>query len=344
MKTIQKYTLLFGSVAIIMLFFITTACGGGKKKPNISGIKAEVVIKRFDRDLLEVLKKGAEPADLKSLAEKYPEFYDKYFVHLVNLAHPEDPNFRQLLLDFYHTHGITDLFKDTDAAFADLSWFEKEVNLAFRYYKYYFPDKPVPKIITFTFGFNNRVTPGDTMIGIALDQYLGRDYPGYDFVMEEYRKVSRDKGYMTAEMLRGFATVEYPGNGPRNSLMEEMIYQGKTLYFTSLLMPDAPDSVLMGYTRVQMDFTNKNEFNIWSYVLSNEMLFSKDLRQIKKYMDEAPFSPGMPRETPGRVLCWTGWRIVQNYMKRNPGITLEQLMLNNNYQEILDKSKYRPRQ
>ena len=71
--------------------------------------------------------------------------------------------------------------------------------------------------------------------------------------------------------------------------------------------------------------------------------FTKDFKQINKYCGEAPFSAGMPDDSPGRTGIWLGWKIVTAFMKNNKEITIEQLMMNNNAKQILNSSRYKPK-
>ena len=121
-----------------------------------------------------------------------------------------------------------------------------------------------------------------------------------------------------------------------------MIYDGKILYFLNSIMPDTPDSITTGYTSVQLNWCGANEKNTWSFFIDQKMLFSSDQNQIAKFMNDGPTTNGFPKESPGAIGKWLGWRIVQAYMKKNPAGTLEQLMNNNDYKKILLESKYKP--
>jgi hypothetical protein len=37
-----------------------------------------------------------------------------------------------------------------------------------------------------------------------------------------------------------------------------------------------------------------------------------------------------------------GWKIIKQYMEENPGVRLQQLMQNNDYQGILNSAAYKP--
>ena len=74
-----------------------------------------------------------------------------------------------------------------------------------------------------------------------------------------------------------------------------------------------------------------------------ELLFSNQSREFLKLLNEAPTSSGMPPESPGRAVVWTGWQMVRKYMAQNPETSLEQLMAIHDGQIILSKSKYKPK-
>ena len=67
--------------------------------------------------------------------------------------------------------------------------------------------------------------------------------------------------------------------------------------------------------------------------------------KIQKYIAEAPFTPGIGEKSDSapKLGIWTGWQIVKKYMDKNPELTLQQLMHENDAQKILNESKYKPR-
>jgi hypothetical protein len=60
------------------------------------------------------------------------------------------------------------------------------------------------------------------------------------------------------------------------------------------------------------------------------------------YLNEAPFTAPVSQDSPGRVGTWVGWQIVKSYMDKNKNVSLQQLVSENNYQQLLEKSDYRP--
>ena len=81
---------------------------------------------------------------------------------------------------------------------------------------------------------------------------------------------------------------------------------------------------------------------MWEYLVEHKMLFETDRMNILKFTGSGPFTRDFTPESPARAAVWLGWRIVEEYMRRNPEITLEDLMRDNDFQKILTLSKYNP--
>ena len=107
-------------------------------------------------------------------------------------------------------------------------------------------------------------------------------------------------------------------------------------------MPKASNTVKISYTETQLQWCDNNEEQVWFYFIDNNLLYSKEPTEIIKYMGEAPFIQGFPEGSPGRIGHWLGWQIVKAYMEKNPTVSIEKLMLNDNAQKILNESKYKP--
>ena len=133
---------------------------------------------------------------------------------------------------------------------------------------------------------------------------------------------------------------------PQNkTFIDEMIYFGKQLYFTDVMIPFKPESARIGYTQEQFDWATANESYIWRYFVERELLFSTDTKLSGRFITPAPFSKfyleDIDSESPGRLGQYIGWQIVRAYMERNDD-SLEEMLLNSP-EEIFNKSKFKPR-
>ena len=135
-----------------------------------------------------------------------------------------------------------------------------------------------------------------------------------------------------------FSTVKYQAD----NVLTEIIHNGKLKYFEKCMLPDSPDELIFGFTSDQMKFCRNNEDQMWQYLIENDLLFKTDQFTIRKLTGEAPFTSFFSNESPGRAAVWLGFRIVESFMMKNPGVKLEDLMNNTDVQDLLEKAKYRP--
>ncbi|MDV7392581.1 hypothetical protein RZS08_14540, partial [Arthrospira platensis SPKY1] len=133
------------------------------------------------------------------------------------------------------------------------------------------------------------------------------------------------------------------GQPEGNRLLDHMIHKGKTLYLFDHLLPFASDTVIMEFSPAQLSWCEDNELDMWAHFLREDLLYSSNWQDIRKLVEYSPDSPGMPPEAPGRTGAWLGWQIVKSFMKRNPEVSMQDLLNMKDAQEFLDRSRYRPR-
>lgn len=339
MRTKQwNYTAAFG----LLLFVLSLAWGcGGNAPPDISKVSINQGFHRFDRLLMERAKDSlALEQCLDSLALEHPEFVNLYGPELLGFV-PQVPIMSQYL-SFFRDSEIGGLYDSTRQVFGD---FEKEkaaFHTAFRYYHYYLPEAHVPDIAMYLFGFNYVVVPLDSVLYIAPDQYLGPQST-YLAHLPAYIKARRSPEYLVCDGLKAWCTLEFaPEKEGELSLLEEMIWQGKVLAITKRCMPEVADSVLFGFTSAQVKFCIEHEYQIWGHLIEEQKLFATDSRTVQRYIGEAPFSSGMPAESPGRAATWIGWRIVESWMNTQDQ-SLAALIKESDAQKMLEQSQYKPK-
>jgi hypothetical protein len=231
--------------------------------------------------------------------------------------------------------------------FPDIKKIQSDINDAFRHYLYYFPGKKVPGVYTCITGFNNSIITGDSALGISLDRYLGADceyYPRlgiYKYISERMTpgNVVPDCVFGWASSEWDFSTIGYQAD----NVLAEIIHFGKLKYFEKCMLPEETNELIFGFTAGQMKFCINNEQQMWQYIIEHDLLFNTDQFTIRKLTGEAPFTSWFTSESPGRAAVWIGFRIVEAYMMKNPGISMEELMKETDLQKILEKSKYNPR-
>lgn len=332
-----------------LIYFSSCQDDRRKNIPDVSEIQVEVDIRRFDKDLFACDTNQMETA-LADLEIRYPDFSTIFFERILrskdSLVAPQGhPEFVKGFVQFPSVKKLHDTIL---VVYPNMDDVKKEYQQAFQFYKYYFPDRPVPSVTTYLSEYTiGQFIYKDDAIAVGLDFFLGEDYPYHLHVPQNpnfsaYLTRTFNKEHLVEKSMRLIAD-DLIGDPKGNRLLDYMIHYGKRLYLLDQLMPLAPDSIRLEMTGTQVEWLNNNEMEMWAHFLKENLLYNGDWIDIRKLVEYSPSSPGMPPEAPGRTANWIGWQIVKSYMRRNPETTLDGLILEKDAQAILDASKYKPK-
>jgi gliding motility-associated lipoprotein GldB len=337
MKVVFRVFLL-GALLPVLL-----ACNHNRLKVDISGIDRNIEIVHFDKELFDLPKKDTL-SELLALREKYPDFFDLFTYKVIRIGGIDDEQFPDLMYRFLTDTMIQHAKQMADKEFSAFEPISKQINKAFKYYQFHFPEKEIPTVFTCISGFNQSVFTAENIIGISLDKYLGRDCTYYRQLSTtpQYKVMNMYKEKIVSDVAYAWGITEFEETNKAINLLGNMIHQGKLMYFVDALLPEMNDSLKIGYTGEQLEWCKKNESQMWLTLVEKKMLYSSKRMDIIRYINDAPYTNGFPLESPGRTGIWIGWQIVRQYMKKHPEVTLPQLMQNSDYQGILNASGYFP--
>lgn len=320
------------------------SCKKNRYKVHTSDIKVDIPIKRLEKDLFTI-DPDEIPGKISSLKEKYDGFL-QLFSYVINSGEISDPSFGDFLVRFCTDRQNNEAYDLTMKTFPQTDEIRKGLEEAFRHYLYYLPGNKIPSVYTCITGFNSSIITGDSILGIGLDRYLGSGCIFYrQLGIYSYLSARMTPLYIVPDCIYGWGTTEWNYdelNYSEKNVLSKMIHEGKLRYFEKCMLPETQDSVLFGFTSGQMKFCRNNESKMWSYLVENDLIFKTDQFIIMKLLGEAPFTSYFTNESPGRAASWTGFRIVESYMMRNPDIKLGDLMKDVDVQGILEKAKYNP--
>jgi hypothetical protein len=330
---------------IAIVFAASSACSSDRYRVNLSGIDAEMEIKRLEMDLFAV-----NPVEMHSevpaLTTKYGNFL-QLFSYVINTGEISSRAWPDYLISFVTDRMNNEAYDAVIRKYADISDLEDGLRSGFRHYLYYFPEKHVPEVYTCITGFNNSIIVGDSLLGISLDRYLGAECEFYGMLgIYQYLTLKMDRDNIIPDCMYAWAFTEWNFEEMEygtDNVFARIIHEGKLFYFMRSMLPETNEARLLGFTDDQMRFCRDNEEAIWTYLVEHDLLFSTDQLIIKKLTGEAPFTSYFTSESPGRAALWTGFRIVEQFMTRNQAVTLAELMAITDYQSILTGSKYNPR-
>jgi len=329
------------SVLFSILLFPLSACKNNASAPDLSGIEADVDLIRYEHLLFDLDTSNLK-AELESLTDEHRDFSEVFFYQIVF-----DPSYEELVTPlklFLSDSGIQHIYQVASTEFSDFGHYHSELEKTFQYLRYYLPQAPVPDVYTCVTGFEvGAFTIGPEIVGIGLEFFLGDAFPSYDpQLFPVYIRKTMNKEHLVSKTVQ--ALVEhYTGDVYGNRLIDYMIRNGKVLYVKKKLLPEADDLIIHEFDENQLDWIIKNEGQIWVYLLDQELLYDINYRKFQKLISPSPNVPGMPEQAPGRVGNWVGFRIVEAYMERNPDVTIQQLLNEEDSQKILAESKYKPR-
>ncbi|MFZ4401117.1 MAG: hypothetical protein ACOYO1_13855 [Bacteroidales bacterium] len=324
-------------IFLVICIFIISCKNKNNNKLTIEipeNKKVEIKIHRYEKVLMSVDANNLKNELIKYKSE-YMLFLDGNLDDTLNLVK---------LYNFISDPTLHEIYVDLIKVFPETNILEKKISDAFTHFKYYFPEKPTPKVYTYIsyLDYENRIIYLDTLMAIALDMYLGKDYKMYPSVkIPKFVSMRLDSNYIVSDCMKTIVKKMINFDSNDKTLLENMIYQGKILYFTEAMIPDVSEHINIGYFKEQLEWSKKNEANIWAFFIQNNLLYNSDYYKIRSFITEAPTTKGF-KDSPPRLAEWIGWQIVKSYMENNKSISINELLKENDAQKILKASKYKP--
>lgn len=298
-----------------------------KLEKEIAKIGTQVTIERFDK-----LFSQSSESNLKSLQRTYPFMFSKKYSDSFWIDKMQDTLQRQL-------------FAEVNKVFSNMDVTKMEIESFFNHLKYYIPEFDTPRIITTTsdVDYRNKVIVTDTIVVISLDTYLGSNHEFYQGI-QLYIAADMNKDQIVVDLAHAYAQ-NYISRRQIKTLLDEMIYHGKLLYFKDVMIPFKTEAERIAYTAEQLDWAMANENYIWRYLVDRELLFSTDSKLPGRFIIDAPFSKfyleDIDSESPDKIGQYMGWQIVRAYMNQNE-VSLSTLF-DASTEEIFNNSRFKPR-
>ncbi|WMJ71816.1 gliding motility lipoprotein GldB [Cytophagaceae bacterium ABcell3] len=333
----MKYTGNFFTLIILLLI----SCKPDKSNKVIDeaeNLSVNVQIERLEKQFFE----AQSPEDIANIFSERPGLAAGYF----QIKTPQDADkeyFKQTFNHFSNKH-LNEFYQYTLNEYEDFSKVEEQLERLFKYISYYYPDYEIPTINTVVTGFrfDKDMHFSDSLIVISLDYFLDKNAPFrpafYEYILERYQKP-----YLVPMIGMGISSKFNKSNLKDESLLAHMIYYGKAHYFMEHVIPGIPDSLNIMYSSQELKDITENEDIIWAHFVNNKLLFDQSPKLREKYLGESPRINEIGEKCPGRIGRWIGWQIVKKYMEKNPDVTLQQLMEEQDAQKIFKLSKYKPR-
>lgn len=318
--SLRIFILIIGSLVLV-------SCDEDSKlEEDISKIEMDFTVERFDKAFA-----SATPTDLPKLKGAYPFLFSKHVPDSVWIYRINDTLQDQLLSE---VGKVFNEFKDE----------KSDLESLFQHLAYYDKTFSIPRVVTLTndVDYRNKTIVTDTLLLIALDNFLGEDHEFYQNI-PRYLAKNMQRQQLVPEIAEGYAR-KYIYQINRSTFLDEMIYYGKLLYFKDVMIPFISDGEKIGYTEQELKWAEANESPIWSYFIEKELLFSTDSKLPSRFIADAPYSKfylELDNESPGRLGQYIGWQIVRAYAE-NTGESIMTIM-EKEPENIFNNSKFKPK-
>ena len=340
---IMKFQLfLRGTIIGFCLVAWLTSCGKKKCREDEGSKSAgnPIQIIRLE-DSLAALK---DTGETRRLLERHPLFSEKY---LRWSALPHDSILVNDVWKIAESPFNDTLRMDVAREFPDLGWLQNDLQSFFDHTRHYYPEVPNPLVYTLTAGYGVDMEVKDSVIVLGLEyflsdssRYLPRD-PVSGVMIPGYIRKRLKKRFILPSVAMVVADRFCQTDMLDNSMLGEMLKWGRIYYFMERTMPCMPDSLIAGYSELEMNEAEKNLKIIWTHFSENKLFFNTDLFLIRKYCDERPNVLEIGEKCPGRIGRWLGWQIVRKWAE-NKKVPLQQLMAEKDARKIFNESGFRP--
>jgi len=337
MIPVQRTILFITGIALLLC-----GCKNNSFDVDISGVDLNIELERFDRDLFEMDQDTMDLA-IGTLYQQYGDFFDVYNVHVISIGQASSRRYSSYLSMFINDPTNREVYEYTDQIYTNTTELEAELSKGFKHYLYHYPDSLAPRVVAYVSRFNEGLFTVGSFVGVGLDQYLGSDCDYYRQIGTPlYLVRKKEPARVHVDVMYAWATQLYPYNDSLDNVLSRMIYHGQLAWFVSAMYPDLEEPLNMGFTDDQMKWCRNNEKQMWTHLVEEKLLFSSDPMNIRKLVEDAPYTSFFTTESPGRAAVWQGWQIINAFAERNPNLSVGQVMLHRNYQELLRLSKYNP--
>ncbi|HEX3007367.1 MAG TPA: hypothetical protein VHO90_07105, partial [Bacteroidales bacterium] len=272
-----------------------------KSTPNTQASEETVNLKvsRFEFDLFSIPVDSVEKR-VPYLKKTYGPFLDIFTNKIINIGSSDKPQFPKYLKSFITDRYMYLTYQKVKEVYPNFDEQTTAIENAFTKYHEIFPKKAIPHVYTMISGYNQSIVTADTILGISVDKYLGKDCEYYvNLGLPNYQRKVMTKEYLATDALRGWSYSEFLFNDSAENILTNILYEGKIVYLMKELFPEASDTIIFGYSENQLNWCKKNINQMWTYLIENKLVVSTDYMTINKLINPAPFTALFSNESPG---------------------------------------------
>lgn len=319
--------------SFLILFILLVSCQ--RNSLDIDTSKIQLYINFFD---VNKVFQNASLNEIDSIhASLKSKHGDIYLYELeMNLQLPaNDSMFAEAIYSFYNNEYILSIQEAVEEI--KITSLESETIEAFKRMKHHFPKNEPPKDILYINKLFSEIQVNDSALSIGLENYIGSEHELLNNIpndqLYQWQKDRMNSDYISRDLVLKWVQVHQFEEIDEN-LIQHIIQAGKILYTLKAAFPNHSDAFILRYNQEQFKIAEENEKHFWDYLIKENLLFQNNIREKNNFLNEGPYTIGLPEKVPDRMGQFLGYQMVKNYIRKHKKLSLPEL-LNTNYNEIL---------
>jgi hypothetical protein len=318
----------------ILFIFSLTSCSDNIWDVNLEGISSEFEIINVDSAFL-----NTDPENLEKLNEKFVnKLGDPYKAEVSNnIFHPFDSSAHYMLKKFYENEFIAAIEEEKEKIKDNRNQQLKALKKALSYLKYHFENIKTPEQVVLMNNMFSGVLLTENQIFVGLERFLDGGLEIIQSVpsdqLHQWQKDDMDISFLARDMILPWIQVHLFQDKDEH-LAYHIVQAGKVLTVLQAVFPNESESFILRYSEEEWNWAINNEEPFWNYLVKEQMLFKNNMRDKANFLNEAPYTVGLPEKGPDRLGQFLGFQMVKSYLKQNKGLSLQEL-LETNFNDIL---------
>lgn len=230
--------------------------------------------------------------------------------------------------------------------YPNLNDLSKKLGVILKTAEYNHLDLPSRRYVAVTWAGPKSIVKFDSISTtyIALNHYLGRNHPYYADFSDNTRALKEPR-MLPVDLAEAITAINYPYSPAIDNVLSRMLYDGVMAVVKESMVPDATRAEVLGFIPEEMAAIEEREGSTWSRLVADNKLYSTDAAVLSNLFELRPTSTLIGADAPGRVVRYNGYRIVKDYIREHPDVTLKELLSPDFYGDgakVLRDSKYAP--
>lgn len=327
---------------LIFVLGLLIACENNPLEVDVSSVEVELNLLRVDSILNSDKSIKGVIENHNKLTELGGELYTYYTSEMIQVGHPGQDSVSVFLSRFLNDSSMTLIQNNIDVKFNNFQNEFKAIKDGFKHLKFHIPHAIIPKeIVLYNSTFSNSVISSDEQLGIGLEMYLGENDPIIQEVgFPAYFKAKMTSEYLLPNVAQSWLQTNVIEDQKGDTFLSNLIYYGKLLYTIKAMLPNLADHVILRYNKDEFEWAEISEFDVWKYLVEQKWVFSTETKLMVRYFNPGPTTVGL-EGSPSKIGQYLGWKIINSYMKKNPEVTIQNLISETNHTKIL--KAYKPK-